>query len=114
MRERGLLRDMSYFEPAAWAQAVMLAKKNARLNDTCSISRTPLRTHGELPPFFDDLDIPTDDLLFNLSTPPSTPSHDGTTVSMEPPPVKTIDSQRRRFPQAQVFFHTQGFAVLCL
>ncbi|GFS86587.1 hypothetical protein TNCV_903411 [Trichonephila clavipes] len=62
------------------------------------------------------------DLLFNLSTSPSTPvaSHDGTQtmVSLEPlrPPVKKIDSQRRsrRFPQAQVFLHTQSLAVLRL
>ncbi|GFU51563.1 hypothetical protein TNCV_81971 [Trichonephila clavipes] len=74
--------------------------------------------------------------MFNLSTLvsplPSTPvvSHDRTQsmVSLEPlrPPVKKIDSQRRsrerrdprrrrhRFPQAQVFFHTQGLAVMCL
>ncbi|GFX42131.1 uncharacterized protein TNCV_2135461 [Trichonephila clavipes] len=59
----------------------------------------------------------TDDFLFNLSTPPST--HNGTLVSLEP--IKKIDSQRRsrldprrqrsrRLPQ--VFFHTQGLAVL--
>ncbi|GFX42127.1 hypothetical protein TNCV_2135421 [Trichonephila clavipes] len=60
-----------------------------------------------------------DDLVFNLSTPPST--HDETLVSLEP--VKKTDSQRRsrRDPRRrrsrgspQVFFHNQALAVLCL
>ncbi|GFW46590.1 uncharacterized protein TNCV_1936601 [Trichonephila clavipes] len=54
----------------------------------------------------------SDDLvdMFNWSIPPSTPSHDGTLVSLEP--IKETQQRSRRYPQ--VFIHTQGLAVLCL